>query len=107
MNTIDLKSATVDYFHQAWHLGNEAALDKYLHPDTTAHGVGAPTRGLPAFRDWYLALVAAYPGQAQDPDLKWAQALGAIETVRGYREIRYKGMDECKARVQALVGLRG
>lgn len=60
MNTIDLKSATVDYFHQAWHLGNEAALDKYLHPDTTAHGVGAPTRGLPAFRDWYRSFRNAF-----------------------------------------------
>lgn len=57
-----------------------------------------------AFRDWYLALVAAYPGVAQDPDLKWAQALGGIETVRGYRAIRYVTMDAYKQRVKALVG---
>jgi indolepyruvate ferredoxin oxidoreductase len=59
-----------------------------------------------AFRDWYVRLVEAYPGHAQDPDLKWATALGAVEKVRGYRAIRYKAMDECKGRAQALVGAR-
>jgi indolepyruvate ferredoxin oxidoreductase len=59
-----------------------------------------------AFRDWVLKLVQAYPGSAQDPDFKWAQALESIEKVRGYREVRWKAMDECKARVQALVGVR-
>lgn len=57
-----------------------------------------------AFRDWYLGLVERYPGAARDPDFKWAQALAAVEQVRGYREIRYKAMEACQAHVQALLG---
>lgn len=60
-----------------------------------------------AFRDWYLKLVESYPGHAQDPDLKWATALAGCEKVRGYREVRYKAIAEYKARVLALVGVRG
>lgn len=58
------------------------------------------------FRDWVLGLVRDYPGAAQDPDLKWVRAMECVDKVRGYREVRWKAMDECRARVQALVGVR-
>jgi indolepyruvate ferredoxin oxidoreductase len=51
------------------------------------------------FRDWYCALVREYPG-GSDP--RWLELLGIAKDVKGYREIRYVGMDKAQARAAEL-----
>ena len=54
------------------------------------------------FRDWYIRLIenflTAAPTLARDKATyeRWAQALRCVESVRGYREIRYPKMEEAK-----------
>ena len=54
-----------------------------------------------AFRDWYLRLVEAYPGAGVD-DARWVELLKLIEGVKGYREIRHRGMAKAYARAKEL-----
>ncbi|HTB22855.1 MAG TPA: DUF6537 domain-containing protein [bacterium] len=51
------------------------------------------------FRDWYIALVKDWPG---GPDPRWLELLRLTEDVKGYREIRYKGVDKALARAVEL-----
>ena len=55
-------------------------------------------RGL---RDWYLGLVQQYPGAGKD-DARWVELLSLIQDVKGYREVRWKGMDKAYARATEL-----
>jgi indolepyruvate ferredoxin oxidoreductase len=53
------------------------------------------------FRDWYIGLVEGFTffESQQDYEL-YVKALGEIETVRGYREIRAPQMEEAKRKVK-------
>lgn len=57
-----------------------------------------------AFRDWYLAHVIDTFAPTDDESYeKHVRAMEAVETVRGYREIRYPKMEEAKARIETLL----
>ncbi|HTB22968.1 MAG TPA: DUF6537 domain-containing protein, partial [bacterium] len=51
------------------------------------------------FRDWYIGLVKDWPG---GPDPRWLELLSLTADVKGYREIRYKGVDKALARAAEL-----
>ena len=51
------------------------------------------------FRDWYSGLVQEYPG-GSDP--RWLELLRLPEDVKGYREVRYRGMDKALGRAAEL-----
>jgi indolepyruvate ferredoxin oxidoreductase len=51
------------------------------------------------FRDWYIALVENFNPADYD---RQVQALHCVESVKGYREIRYPKMDEAKRKVELL-----
>lgn len=57
-----------------------------------------------AFRDWYLNRVidtfAPTEGESYDTHVR---AIQAVETVRGYREIRYPKMEQAKSEVERLL----
>jgi indolepyruvate ferredoxin oxidoreductase len=53
------------------------------------------------FRDWYLSLVREFPGGG---DARWIELLGLCEGVKGYREVRYRGMDKALARCAEIKG---
>jgi indolepyruvate ferredoxin oxidoreductase len=56
------------------------------------------------FRDWYIALVENFRNVDGKPAYdRYVQALGCVEEVRGYREIRYPRMDEAKRKVETLL----
>ena len=57
-----------------------------------------------AFRDWYLARVIDTFAPTDDESYeKHVRAIEAVETVRGYREIRYPKMEEAKAQIDSLL----
>ncbi len=56
------------------------------------------------FRDWYRALVRAYPG-GSDP--RWLELLALADGVKGYREVRYRGMDAAEARAREILASLG
>ena len=57
-----------------------------------------------AFRDWYLARVIDTFAPTDDESYeKHVRAMEAVETVRGYREIRYPKMEEAKAQIDSLL----
>ena len=57
-----------------------------------------------AFRDWYLARVIDTFAPTDDETYeKHVRAMEAVETVRGYREIRYPKMEEAKAQIDSLL----
>jgi hypothetical protein len=42
------------WFKEVWNEGNEAAIDRLLHPDAVAHGLTPePIRGPAAFKPFY------------------------------------------------------
>ena len=60
------------------------------------------------FRDWYIALVENFPTaigtEARD---RYIQALHCVESVKGYREIRYPKMDAARQQVAQLLASMG
>jgi indolepyruvate ferredoxin oxidoreductase len=53
------------------------------------------------FRDWYIGLVKNFQFFDRENDYElYVQALKLAENVKGYREIRYKEMDQMKVHVQ-------
>ncbi len=57
------------------------------------------------FRDWYIALVENFP-TATNPEARaqYLQALHCVESVKGYREIRYPKMAAARQQVEQLLG---
>ena len=57
-----------------------------------------------AFRDWYLNRVidTFAPTEGESYDIH-VRAIQAVETVRGYREIRYPKMEQAKSEVERLL----
>jgi indolepyruvate ferredoxin oxidoreductase len=56
------------------------------------------------FRDWYLALVKSYPG-GDDP--RWLELLAITESVKGFRDVRYRAMEKAQARAAEILGSLG
>ena len=57
------------------------------------------------FRDWYIKLVENFPA-VTNPEARsrYLQALRCVESVKGYREIRYPKMDTARQQVEQLLG---
>jgi predicted SnoaL-like aldol condensation-catalyzing enzyme len=53
------------WFNELWNKGDEATIDRLLHPDATIHGLpapdGGPIRGPIEFKPFYRAFRAAFP----------------------------------------------
>jgi indolepyruvate ferredoxin oxidoreductase len=56
------------------------------------------------FRDWYIALVENFRNVEGKPAYeRYVSALRCVESVRGYREVRYPKMDEARRNVPELL----
>jgi len=57
------------------------------------------------FRDWYIALVENFPTATNsEARARYLQALHCVESVKGYREIRYPKMAAARQQVEQLLG---
>jgi hypothetical protein len=51
-----------------------------------------------------LALVKSYPG-GDDP--RWLELLAITESVKGFRDVRYRAMEKAQARAAEILGSLG
>ncbi|CAB4244087.1 Indolepyruvate ferredoxin oxidoreductase [Methylacidimicrobium sp. AP8] len=56
-----------------------------------------------SFRDWYCGLLERFSFSSPSEYQRWLEILRLPESVRGYREIRYRKMEEARARAESLL----
>jgi indolepyruvate ferredoxin oxidoreductase len=56
-----------------------------------------------AFREWYLELADTFQWQTPEQYQTWVELLNLPEEVRGYRDIRYPGMEAAHKKADELL----